>query len=111
VVQIDPKTMFAAQAYIGELQSLGVRVSIYLVGGHCEIGADCDQLGKGVRLGSTGSWNWDKTERRILDITHRTVLVRLAAGSITDGDWGRTTSASTTCIIPLARRIRARRRR
>jgi hypothetical protein len=85
VVEIDPRQLPAAEAreYIRSLQALGARVSIYLVGGHCDIGPDCDSL-KGVELGSTGSWHWDKEERRILDITHPAVLDRLAKG-IRDG--------------------------
>ena len=55
-------------------------MSVYLVGGHCDLGADCASLPKSVRLGTTGSWNWDKEERRILDITDFAVLDRLARG-------------------------------
>lgn len=82
VVEIDPKTMpeEEARAYIAAIKSLGGRVSIYLIGGHCELGPDCDGLRERVTLGSTGSWNWNMTERRILDITHPLVLARLAAG-------------------------------
>jgi len=82
VVEIDAKAMPIEEArnYNGRLQSLGARVSIYLVGGHCDLGADCDELPKEVRLGTTGSWNWDESERRILDITHPAVLARLAKG-------------------------------
>lgn len=85
VVEIDPLTMkeAAARAYIAALQDKGARVSIYLVGGHCDKGRDCDGLAaKGVRLGTTGSWNWDKSERRILDITHKAVKERLARGIV-----------------------------
>ncbi len=86
IVEIDPRTMSEAEAreYVSKLKALGARVSIYLVGGHCDLGADCDGLPKSVRLGSTGSWNWDESERRILDITHPAVLARLAKG-IEDG--------------------------
>lgn len=82
VVEIDPVTMpaDAARIYIKALQDKGARVSIYLVGGHCDRGADCDALASDVKLGSTGSWNWDKSERRILDITHPKVKARLAKG-------------------------------
>src|SRR6266849_10212219 len=82
VVEIDPRAMpiEEARTYIGGLQSLGARVGIYLVGGHCDHGADCDELPKEVRLGSKGSWNWDESERRILTITHAAVLARLAKG-------------------------------
>lgn len=87
VVEIDPRTMSesAAREHIAELQKLGARVSIYLVGGHCDLGADCDSLGPEVRLGATGSWNWDKSERRVLDINHPKVMKRLADGII--GGW------------------------
>jgi hypothetical protein len=82
IVEIDPHTMSLPRAtkYISGLHALGARVSIYLIGGHCEIGPDCDALPDTVQLGSTGSWNWDKTERRILNITHPAVLARLAKG-------------------------------
>ena len=82
VVEIDPHTMSLARArkYVGGLQALGARVSIYLIGGHCEIGPDCDSLPRSVQQGSTGSWNWDKSERRILNVTHPAVLERLAKG-------------------------------
>ncbi|HET7253240.1 MAG TPA: hypothetical protein VFJ46_05705, partial [Xanthobacteraceae bacterium] len=81
IVEIDPRQLPTAEAqeYISSLKALGARVSIYLVGGHCDIGADCDAL-KGVQLGPTGSWHWDKEEKRILDITHPDVLARLAKG-------------------------------
>jgi hypothetical protein len=85
VVEIDPVTMTAddARVYIKALQDKGARVSIYLVGGHCDKGRDCDALAKKqVKLGSTGSWNWDKTERRILDVTHLAVKERLAKGIV-----------------------------
>jgi hypothetical protein len=82
IVEIDPRFMSEPEAveYIRAIQMLGARVSIYLVGGHCDIGADCDSLPGSVRLGTTGSWNWDKEERRILDITDPAVLARLASG-------------------------------
>src|SRR5712692_5808885 len=82
IVEIDPRSMTIreARAYIESLRALGARVSIYLVGGHCDIGADCDGLPSSVQLGSTGSWNWDKTERRIINVTHPAVLDRLAKG-------------------------------
>jgi hypothetical protein len=83
IVEIDPRNISSkAQTleYISGLKVRGARVSIYLVGGHCELGPDCDNLSKSVRLGSTGSWNWDKEERRILDVTHPAVLARLAQG-------------------------------
>ncbi len=82
VVEIDPRTMSESEArdYIGGLKALGARVSIYLVGGHCDIGDDCDSLPSSVQLGSTGSWNWNQSERRILTITHAAVLARLAKG-------------------------------
>jgi len=81
IVEIDPRTMPEAEgrAYVRDLQALGARVSIYLVGGHCDIGTDCNAL-KGVKLGPTGSWNWDKSERRVIDITHPAVMDRLAKG-------------------------------
>ena len=84
VVEIDPVTMPAdeARAYIKALQDKGARVSIYLVGGHCDKGRDCDALAGQVKLGSTGSWNWDKSEKRILDITHAAVKKRLAKGIV-----------------------------
>ena len=85
VVEIDPVTMPAddAREYIKALQDKGARVSIYLVGGHCDKGRDCDALAREqVKLGSTGSWNWDKTERRILDVTHLAVKERLAKGIV-----------------------------
>ena len=82
VVEIDPRTMPESEArqHIRDLQKLGARVSIYLVGGHCDQGRDCDSLSPDVALGPTGSWNWDKSERRVLDITHPKVLKRLADG-------------------------------
>lgn len=82
IVEIDPRTMSesAAREHISELQALGARVSIYLVGGHCDLGKDCDSLTPDVRLGPTGSWNWDRSERRVLDIAHEKVLQRLARG-------------------------------
>jgi hypothetical protein len=80
IVEIDPRKTpdEEVKAYITGLQGIGARVSIYLVGGHCDIGDDCDSLPSTVQLGPTGSWNWDKTERRILSITHPAVLDRLA---------------------------------
>ena len=45
----------------------------------------CDSLPKGVRRGTTGSWHWNKEERRILDITHPAVLARLREGI--EGGW------------------------
>ncbi len=81
IVEIDPRTMSVEEAgsYVKSLQALGALVSIYLVGGHCDLGEDCDSL-KGVQLGPTGSWKWNESERRILDITHPAVLTRLANG-------------------------------
>ena len=89
VVEIDPVTMSAQEArtYIAALQGMGARVSIYLVGGHCDKGRDCDELAKDVKLGSTGSWNWDKSERRILDVTHEKVKQRLAKGIVNGHAW------------------------
>ena len=86
IVEIDPRTMSEAEGrtYVRDLQALGARVSIYLVGGHCDIGKDCNAI-KGARLGPTGSWNWDKTERRVIDITHPAVKQRLAKGA--EGGW------------------------
>lgn len=82
IVEIDPRTMSSVEAveFVAGLKALGARVSIYLVGGHCELGPACDSLPKSVRLGSTGSWHWNKEERRILDITHPAVLARLRDG-------------------------------
>jgi hypothetical protein len=82
VVEIDPRVVIAAEAkaYIRSLQALGARVSIYLVGGHCGLDGDCDALPRSVRIGSTGSWYWNESERRILSITHPAVLARLAKG-------------------------------
>ena len=85
IVEIDLATMTTAEAreYIPALQKIGARVSIYLVGGHCEKGPDCDALSKKqVKLGPTGSWNWDKSERRILDMVHVAVKERLAKGIV-----------------------------
>jgi PAN domain len=83
IVEIDPLTMSAAEAkaMIAGLHARGARVSMYHAGGHCVYGRakDCDSL-KGVRLGPTGSWNWDKEEKRILDITHPAVIKRLKSG-------------------------------
>ncbi len=85
IVEIDLATMTAAEArvYIPALQKLGARVSIYLVGGHCTTYEnDCATMEKaGVTFGSTGSWNWDKEERRIYDITHPAFLARVKAGA------------------------------
>jgi hypothetical protein len=82
IVEINPGTMSYSEGrdYIASLKGLGARVSIYLVGGHCEVGADCDSLPSTVQIGSTGSWNWNEGERRILNITHPAVLARLATG-------------------------------
>src|SRR5262249_44292621 len=82
IVEIDPRTMTPgeARAYVKSLKAFGARVSIYLNGGHCDIDADCDRLPKSVELGSTGSWHWDRSERRILNVTHPSVLSRLAKG-------------------------------
>lgn len=93
VVEIDPLNMDrdAARELIADLQSRGARVSIYLVGGHCVFGRldDCDTLqAKGVRLGPTGSWNWDSEEKRILDIAHPAVLERIRAGARLGWDLG-----------------------
>lgn len=82
IVEIDPRGMSSVEAveFVAGLKALGARVSIYLVGGHCELGPACDSLPKGVRRGTTGSWHWNKEERRILDITHPAVLARLREG-------------------------------
>lgn len=82
IVEIDPRKMTTreARAHIEGLKARGARVSIYLVGGHCDIDEDCKSLPKSVPLGSTGSWNWDESERRILNVTHPAVLARLAKG-------------------------------
>jgi hypothetical protein len=82
IVEIDPRTMSTVEAveFVAGLKALGARVSIYLVGGHCELGPACDSLPKSVRQGTTGSWHWNKEERRILDITHPAVLARLREG-------------------------------
>lgn len=82
VVEIDPRTGPEADTrrFIAELHGLGARVSIYLVGGHCDLGDDCDRLPREVRRATTGSWNWDRSERRIIDITHPAVKRRLAEG-------------------------------
>jgi hypothetical protein len=87
IVEIDPRTMSEPEArqHIRELQGIGAQVSIYLVGGHCDLGRDCDSLPKEVKLATTGSWNWDRSERRIIDITHGSVLDRLARGI--EGGW------------------------
>ena len=85
IVEIDLATMSEAEgkSYISGLQRLGARVSIYLVGGHCTTYEnDCAAMEKaGVKFGSTGSWNWDKEERRIYDITHPAFLARVKAGA------------------------------
>jgi hypothetical protein len=82
IVEINPRIMSDSEAreYIGGLKALGARVSIYLVGGHCDLSDDCNDLPSSVQLGSTGSWNWNEGERRILNITHPAVLTRLAKG-------------------------------
>ena len=84
IVEIDFTTMEDTTAYIKELRKIPVHVSIYLPGGHCNIeNKDCANLEKaGVRrLDTTGSWNWDKDERRIVDITHPASLERLKEGA------------------------------
>jgi hypothetical protein len=84
IVEIDFTTMEDTTAYIKQLRKIPVHVSIYLPGGHCNIeNKDCANLEKaGVRrLDTTGSWNWDKDERRILDITHPASLERLKEGA------------------------------
>jgi hypothetical protein len=80
IVEIDPRVMRVeeARSYIGDLQNLGALVSIYLTGGHCDLDDDCEDFSGTVALGTTGSWKWDKTERRILDIEHPLVLGQLA---------------------------------
>jgi hypothetical protein len=90
VVDIDPATMSAdvARSYIKALQDLGARVSIYLVGGNCEKGRDCEALGAKVKLGATGSWRWDRSESRIVDITHRQVKERLAKAIVNGFELG-----------------------
>jgi hypothetical protein len=85
IVEIDFVTMpeKAFREHVAELRALPARVSIYLPGGHCNIeNKDCAKLTKaGVKLGTTGSWNWDKDERRILNIDHPASIERLAAGA------------------------------
>lgn len=87
IVEIDFVTMPEAEfrEHVMELQELPARVSVYLVGGHCYVGSgDCASLEKsGVRIGTTGSWNWDKDERRILDIEHPASIARLEMGAET----------------------------
>lgn len=84
VVEIDPLALPAdeVRGYIKAIQNLGARVSVYLVGGHCDKGPDCDALAGKVKLGTTGSWSIDKSESRILDITHKAVKERLARGIV-----------------------------
>jgi hypothetical protein len=85
IVEIDfvtmPETEFIE--HVKELQALPARVSVYLVGGHCYVTSDdCAKLeAAGIRLGTTGSWNWDKEERRVLDIAQPASLARLAEGA------------------------------
>ncbi len=85
IVEIDLATMSAAEGRddIKALQALGARVSIYLVGGHCTLYEDdCAAMEKaGVSFGSTGSWNWDKEERRIYGINHPAFIARVNAGA------------------------------
>ncbi len=85
IVEIDFTTMPENdfRDHVKELQRLPARVSIYLVGGHCYVTSDdCANLEKaGVRLATTGSWNWDKEERRILDIDHPASIARLVEGA------------------------------
>lgn len=85
IVEIDDTTMTEKEfrAHVLELQRLPARVSVYHVGGHCYITSDdCARLeAAGIRLGTTGSWNWDKEERRILDIDHPVSISRLAAAA------------------------------
>ena len=51
IVEIDPRGMSSVEAveFVAGLKALGARVSIYLVGGHCELGPACDSLPKAVR--------------------------------------------------------------
>jgi hypothetical protein len=85
IVEIDVTTMPVAEVrpHVAEIQALPARVSTYLPGGHCNIdNNDCAELEKqGVRTGTTGSWNWDKDERRILNITHPANIARLVHGA------------------------------
>ena len=85
IVEIDTTTMPEAQVreHIRELQRLPARVSTYLPGGHCNLrNKDCETLtGAGVRIARTGSWNWDKDERRIIDVSHPAVLARIRRGA------------------------------
>ncbi|HRD76528.1 MAG TPA: hypothetical protein PK264_11400, partial [Hyphomicrobiaceae bacterium] len=82
IVEIDPRTMpkAAGPQYVRELQALGARVSIYLVGGHCDLGRDCASLGPDAVLETTGSYNWDKSERRVINILSAASRRRLEAG-------------------------------
>lgn len=85
IVEIDFTTMpeAAFRQHVAELQALPARVSVYLPGGHCNIeNKDCDALERAaIPLGTTGSWNWDKDERRILNIIHPVSLERMAKGA------------------------------
>lgn len=85
IVEIDFVTMPEAQFkdHVAELQALPARVSAYLPGGHCNIeNKDCAALeGVGIATGPTGSWNWDKDEKRILDIAHEASIKRLTKGA------------------------------
>jgi hypothetical protein len=85
IVEIDTTTMPEAEVreHIAELQALPARVSVYLPGGHCNLeNKDCAGLKKaGVHFGPTGSWNWDKDERRIYDVAHPAVIARIVAAA------------------------------
>ncbi len=85
IVEIDFTTMpeTAFRKHVKDLQTLPARVSIYLPGGHCNIAnKDCAALERvGIKVGKTGSWNWDKDEKRILNIDHPASIDRLARGA------------------------------
>jgi PAN domain len=85
IVEIDVTTMSeaAARGYIRALQRRSILVSVYLPGGHCyRRRGDCAALeSAGVTSVSTGSWNWDADESRIVEIDHPASIERLVRGA------------------------------
>lgn len=67
-------------AYIGEVKRKRALPEWYWIGANCEKGNDCDGLVRaGVELTSTGTAEWNKTERRIARLDHPAVVRRAEA--------------------------------
>ncbi|MBS0241859.1 MAG: hypothetical protein JSS20_06755 [Proteobacteria bacterium] len=77
VVEFNPAPLADPAGYMRDVALLGAVPEWYWVGLNCLAGTDCDALGAaGVKLGSTGTPEWNKTEKRIYDITHPASLAR-----------------------------------